>query len=247
MKCQEVNLAVAIGLPLPTVILFDLWRTLYLSMDKEPIRDVQEIFRHNLQVGDRGRLEAQVDPDFLRKCLTTNIRDPELFLQAIAEEFGYEVPEGGLERFRAVLQRETVGLARYNDVDETLEGLRRRGYRLGVISNLWVFPEAEIFAGKNERFGQLFEHRIYSFEIGHAKPAPEIFLAAAQRFDIEPSQCLVVGDHPLYDAKAAVDAGMRAVVIDRPGECKVQIPGVPVIRTLKELLPALAGPPAFKQ
>ncbi len=216
------------------VVIFDLWRTLWLSVDKEPIKDVQRILGHKMGPGAHGHMEPELDPDFMRVCLTTNISDPERFLQYVAGRFGYKVPDGAVDEFMHILDRERLNLAKYADADPTLEGLKRRGYRLGVISNLWPFPASHIFEATG--FHDHFEHRIYSFEVGHRKPEKEIFEEACRRFGVQPQECLMVGDHPEADVKGALSAGMQAALIDRPGEFKFQIAGVPVLRSLTELL-----------
>lgn len=225
----------------PKVVLFDLWRTLYLSLDKEPIKDLQEILEHNMQAGAHGHWEVELDPAFLRLCLTTNICDPAVFLNHVAGVFGKAVPAQALERFQAILDREVLNLARYEDVDETIGGLKEKGYRLGLVSNLWAFPERRIFVDNS--FGDNFEHRIYSFEVGYRKPEPEIFLEACKRFGVAPGDCLMVGDHPEADIKGSLRVGMSAALIDRPGEFRGHLPGVRVMRTLSELLalPSIKG------
>jgi len=218
----------------PPTIIFDLWRTLYLSLDKEPIKDLQFALGHNVQTAPGGHWEAELDPSFLRLCLSTNICDMERFCYFVAGKFGLTVTPQALLRFREVLARETLNLARYEDVDETIAGLKAKGYRLGIISNLWAFPERRIF-GVNG-FGNHFEHRVYSYEVGCPKPDPEIFLEAIKRFGVDPGQCLMVGDNPEADIKGALKVGMHAALIDRPGECPVRVPGVRAMRSLTELL-----------
>lgn len=43
-----------------------------------------------------------------------------------------------------------------------------------------------------------------------SKPHPHIFVAAMKCLDVEPSDCMVVGDSP-YDAEAATKAGIRSI------------------------------------
>jgi HAD superfamily hydrolase (TIGR01509 family) len=53
-----------------------------------------------------------------------------------------------------------------------------------------------------------FAGRIYSAtEVEHGKPAPDLFLHAAERMGVEPSACVVVEDS-VYGVQAAVAAGM---------------------------------------
>ncbi|MER6573967.1 HAD family hydrolase [Streptomyces sp. NPDC001093] len=52
------------------------------------------------------------------------------------------------------------------------------------------------------------EERIFSSEdVGRGKPAPDLFLYAAERMGVSPQRCLVVEDSPL-GVQAAVAAGM---------------------------------------
>ena len=67
-----------------------------------------------------------------------------------------------------------------------------------------------------ERDG-LLEHfavRIYSCDVGHAKPRREPFLAAAERLGVRTAEMLHIGDIERTDVKGALAAGMRAVRID---------------------------------
>ncbi|MGW6690867.1 HAD family hydrolase [Streptomyces sp. NPDC054961] len=56
-----------------------------------------------------------------------------------------------------------------------------------------------------------FEGRIFSAdEVAHGKPAPDLFLHAAQRMGVDPSACVVVEDSK-YGVQAARAAGMRSL------------------------------------
>ena len=53
-----------------------------------------------------------------------------------------------------------------------------------------------------------FEGRIFSAtEVEHGKPAPDLFLHAAERMGVEPAACAVVEDSP-FGVEAALAAGM---------------------------------------
>src|SRR6202007_2041519 len=102
----------------------------------------------------------------------------------------------------------------------TVGSLIERGYRVGVISNLWAFPADYIF--HQTGLGKLFpeESRIYSFKVGYRKPDPEIYYAACDQFKIKPNEGFMVGDNVEADVRGALNVGMRAALIDRPGEVK---------------------------
>lgn len=52
-------------------------------------------------------------------------------------------------------------------------------------------------------------------DVERAKPDPEIYLLAARRFDVSPSECLVLEDSP-NGVRAGVAAGMNVVAIATP-------------------------------
>jgi HAD superfamily hydrolase (TIGR01509 family) len=54
-----------------------------------------------------------------------------------------------------------------------------------------------------------FDGRIFSgTEVAHGKPAPDLFLHAADRMGVDPARCVVVEDS-VHGVRAAVAAGMR--------------------------------------
>jgi HAD superfamily hydrolase (TIGR01509 family) len=56
-----------------------------------------------------------------------------------------------------------------------------------------------------------FRGRIFSAQdVGIGKPAPDLFLHAAERLDADPARCVVVEDSP-FGARAARSAGMRCL------------------------------------
>jgi REG-2-like HAD superfamily hydrolase len=94
---------------------------------------------------------------------------------------------------------------------ETLEELRRRGYRLGVISNADGRVEALL-----EETGLLphFEFVIDSATVGVEKPDPRIFRLGLERMGAEPHEAVYVGDIYEIDIVGARAAGMRAILVD---------------------------------
>jgi putative hydrolase of the HAD superfamily len=59
-----------------------------------------------------------------------------------------------------------------------------------------------------------FAATIYSMDIGHAKPRPEIFRAAVDTLGVAPHQILHIGDNERTDVRGALDAGLRAIRLD---------------------------------
>jgi HAD superfamily hydrolase (TIGR01509 family) len=93
----------------------------------------------------------------------------------------------------------------YPDTAPTLRALRKRGTRIGIVSNV---PQdlRPIFAAHG--LTELVDSFTHSFEVGAEKPDPAIFLRACEALGTKPGETLMVGDHPVADAGALV-AGLR--------------------------------------
>lgn len=224
------------------VVFLDLWKTLVTSHCAEPVWSLQKALGHKLWTPTEGGPEVfEPDDEFLRFCLTTPILDPDEFVREAAKRFGCSVSARTLMEFEKILKGESGCVARFEDVNETLEGLRDRGYTLGVISNLWPFPAERIFDinGLGKYFPR--ENRVYSYEVKHRKPEREIYLAACRQLDVAPEHALMIGDNLEADVVGPKLVGMDSALIDRPGVFTPNaLPeGALHLRSLPEILPIL--------
>ena len=112
---------------------------------------------------------------------------------------------------------------------EVLLSLRRK-YRLAVISNSDGHM-AERLASLG--LGQYFEHVIDSGNVGHEKPAPEIFQAALAAMSVAASRTLYVGDIYSIDYLGARHLGMNAILMDIAGVYAAR--NLPRIERLEDL------------
>ncbi len=97
------------------------------------------------------------------------------------------------------------------DAIATLTELKRRGYRLGMVSNFCNLPEVAYENIRRIRLLDLFDHTILSCEVGFRKPSPRIYDFICQRLAVEARSCLFVGDRLVEDVAGPQRAGMFAV------------------------------------
>jgi putative hydrolase of the HAD superfamily len=101
---------------------------------------------------------------------------------------------------------------------ETLETLRNRGFRLGLISNAQFFTPLlfdAFFGASPEQLGFDPELLIYSYELGEAKPSPSLFAPALRRLTglgQGAETCLDVGNDMLNDIFAASESGFKTLL-----------------------------------
>ena len=100
------------------------------------------------------------------------------------------------------------------DVLPLLRELKRRGIRVGVLSNtMWPRSAHEQIFVRDEVL-DLIDGAVYTSEIEWVKPHPGTFRAAmAAVGETDPAACVFVGDRPYDDIHGAKSAGMRAVLV----------------------------------
>jgi len=101
----------------------------------------------------------------------------------------------------------------YPDVVPVLEFLKKRGYRLGIISDGLIDVQLNrIRALKLEKYFDIFT---FSEEVGKNKPALEIFQLALRKANCSPSEAVMVGDNVKTDIVGANRIGMISIWIRR--------------------------------
>ncbi|HET8956057.1 MAG TPA: HAD family hydrolase [Solirubrobacterales bacterium] len=97
-------------------------------------------------------------------------------------------------------------------IGPALEALAEREIRLGIVCDVG-FSGGELLRELLDREGLLahFSGWAFSDEVGHYKPAPEIFEAALAALGAEPGEAMHVGDLRRTDVAGAAAHGMRTV------------------------------------
>ena len=97
---------------------------------------------------------------------------------------------------------------------QMLRTLSRR-FTLAVISDTgFASGRAQDRLLEKDGARKFFAATIYSMDIGHAKPRPEIFAAAVETLGVAPHEIIHVGDNERTDVRGALAAGFRAIRLD---------------------------------
>ena len=120
---------------------------------------------------------------------------------------------------------------------ETLEQLRQKGYLIGAATSTRL--DYTLAHMKQAGILEYFQAIATGDMVKNGKPAPDIFLLAAEKLGCRPEECVAVGDTPA-DVFAGFDAGMEVYLIPD------QVPANPetraksrVLAHLGELIPAM--------
>ena len=165
-------------------------------VDSEPLANrvfVQIIREHGFEVDE---------PAYLKKFSGITLPDR---INTTAQELNWEPPQDFLDVFNerlAVLTEQELQPVR--GIHELIESL---SVPLCVASN--GTREEITMRLKVSKLTSFFGNAVFSgLEVPNPKPAPDVYLAAAQSFGISPSQCIVIEDS-IPGVTAGVRAGMR--------------------------------------
>ncbi len=116
-----------------------------------------------------------------------------------------------LPRFLEIYQSNPADLTRcYPGVVETLATLRRKGFRMAVVTNKPVFATSQILLALS--LAEFFPVVIGGDSVPQRKPHPAPLLEAARQLEVDADQSLMVGDN-IHDVEAAHAAGMRCIAV----------------------------------
>lgn len=142
--------------------------------------------------------EEEAYGHFLGKSLST-------MKQILDEEYGFHTGPEFLEEMRLDLyELFKTDLQPISGIAETLDGLRKKGFRTCVASSSQ--PERiRLSLTLTGIVDKLAPHLFSSSMVKNGKPAPDLFLHAAGEMGVAPENCIVIEDSP-----AGIEAGHRA-------------------------------------
>ncbi|KAJ6849736.1 (DL)-glycerol-3-phosphatase 2 [Iris pallida] len=162
---------------------------------------------------------------------------------------GQLTPEGFLEEREAMLQDMFPGSELMPGVERLINHLHMKGFPMAVATG----SHKRHFALKTQRHGEIFSkmHHVVMGddpEVKKGKPSPDVFLAAARRFEesVDPSKILVFEDAPTGVA-AAKSAGMSVVMVpDSKLDVSYHEDADQVLTSLLDFDPSEWGLPPFE-
>jgi len=144
--------------------------------------------------------------------------------------------ENELENIIKIFNEYDGKLKPYQDVIPTLKELKKRNYKLGIVTDGNV--ERQKRKIKSLGFADFFDIIVFTKELNNPKPSEIPFQEVINKLEVSPQKSFYVGDNPLIDFEGAKKVGLKTIRI-LIGEFK----GLPrneyidyEINNLKELL-----------
>ncbi|RPI79772.1 MAG: HAD family hydrolase [Chloroflexi bacterium] len=171
-----------------------------LDTDEDPeefCQKLDERYKNYRKWAFDNRIEAP-ESELWTRWLTPDFPPEKIVPQA--EELTYQ--------FRQSMGRRVV----VDQGREVLEELKRRGYILGIISNVITSKEIPDWLAA-DGFANYFDSVVLSSIFGRRKPDPAIYYEAARLTGVDPANCVYIGDNPKRDVEGTRQAGFGMVVL----------------------------------
>jgi len=219
-------------------VIFDLFETLVTEL--------------NLPVRRAGSLASDLGLDAMAYKREWRLRRPEIVLgrctfrdalRQIISELGGVADDGVLDELRAerIAQKAAVLTRVEPEILATLSELRRRGLKLGLVTN--AFAE-DVRGWEQSPLHACFDASVFSCIAGLVKPNPAIYLAACKELGVTPQQALFVGDGGDGELSGARSAGLataRALWFASRWPNTTIGPDDPGLRRIGEVFEAVKG------
>lgn len=148
--------------------------------------------------------------EVIEKCRGTNKTDTRaIILSSFGNNFDVDTFMANTSKRFAEIE-ESEGIATLPYAKEALDYLKEKGYRLALASST---REVKV-RRQLEKAGLLscFETITCGDMVTHSKPAPDIYLKAAESLGVSPENCCAIEDSP-NGLKSAKNAGMKTIMV----------------------------------
>jgi putative hydrolase of the HAD superfamily len=132
------------------------------------------------------------------------------------------------------------------DAHQVIIELTKRGYQLGIISNVITSQEVPDWL-EEDGLTDYFKAVVLSSVYGHRKPDPEIYWEGSHLIGVPPEKCVYVGDNLARDVEGTRKAGFgMSIILIEKDEYDMQLPKIEylpdvVIHEFSQLLDLFPG------
>ena len=205
----------------PKMVLFDVGGTLFKDGKCSPADGFEKLRHYALNPeATTGTELAYFWNEYLDEVSGIKTKSGITLDIPLSAVIGYATMNTGLAFDIPVAEQEEI-FDRFNSSRQVIDGvpellaeLDSLGIRTAVISNNMMSGESLALAINRWIPSAKFEFCLTSADILFAKPAKNIFTAAAKKAGLSPAECWYCGDNVIPDVYGSSQCGMRPVLLD---------------------------------
>ena len=188
------------------VVFFDLFFTLVIPKYSD-LRNENDVLRITKEDWER----YSEDHELYVKRATGKEKSPEKIIESIIEKMKININK--FEKKEILKLREERFKKALIDVDakilDVLSDIKRNGKSICLISNADII---DVMYWSESPLNNLFNDAIFSYEVGYLKPQTEIYKAALKKMNVDPEECIFVGDGGGDELKGAKELGIKTIL-----------------------------------
>lgn len=189
------------------VVFFDLFFTL-VTPKYNDLRNEYDVLKLTMEEWEKYAEDEEL---YLARALGQE-KDPEKIIESILEKMkiGYEpCHKADILNLREERMKRCL-IEVEKDIVETISELRKNGKKICLISNADVI---DVMHWDKSPLSELFDEKIFSYEVGYVKPQTDIYKLALNKMNVESENCVFIGDGGSDELKGAKDIGMKTIMV----------------------------------
>jgi 2-haloalkanoic acid dehalogenase type II len=188
-------------------IIFDLWGTIIeTGVVPSPSKQVKYFLR--VQQSFQDFVVA-----FEHSFMTKKFDSLQEAFENVVKDFNLRIPLFVYDKLVGTWNKNAILSKMYPETLEVLTELKKRGYKLYLLSNTDQFSFEQVNIKFN--LSELFDKVYPSFETGLLKANPESYKLILQENGLKPEDVVMIGDSIDSDVKSAERAGIKGILVDR--------------------------------
>ncbi len=209
-------------------VIFDFWGTIVeVGVLPPPVRQVKNIMRLDIPFSD---FIIKFEEAFMLKKFDTL---KEAF-ENVGKSFGIRLQPFVIEKLVGMWNKNMLLAKPFAETVEVIENLRKKGYKIALVSNTEPFSVEPIIDKFDLR--KHFNIIMLSYETGMLKTNPEMFHLVLRKLKVKPDEAVMVGDSIESDILSAEKTGIRAILVDRRGNKEYDKEKISNLNELNDIL-----------
>ena len=190
------------------VVFFDLFFTL-VTPKYSDLRNENDVLR----ITKTQWKKYSEDCELYARRATGKEKSPQKIVESIIRKMKMKVND--CDKKEILKLREERFKKSLIDVDLTiidvLIDIKKMGMRLCLLSNADII---DVMHWQKSPLNNLFDETIFSYEVGYLKPQTEIYEIALKKMNVNPENCMFIGDGGSDELKGAKRLGIKTILTE---------------------------------